>query len=140
MNDELTSYLFESSGESQRNGVEFRQFVKQQTDSLQILDRIDQTTKKFGANLVAFVDGKSQQQRSDVDEMVSYVLSDRWTPSDYLDINRHEVNEQRDSESMEAIYKSLFFTSMSHREGGIPARFATTFEWMFREPRQSETA
>ncbi|KAH6856112.1 hypothetical protein B0I37DRAFT_351213 [Chaetomium sp. MPI-CAGE-AT-0009] len=130
--------LLPSRGESQRNGVEFRQFVKQQAEAMHTLDRIDQTTKNFGASLVAFVDGKSKTQTSELDSMVSYVLSERWTPSDYLERNQHEVDEQRDGANIDAIYQSIFFKSMGHREGAIPARYATTFEWMFRTPRQSE--
>lgn len=100
--------------------------------------RIDQTTKNFGDSLVALVDGKSKQQTSELDSMVSYVLSERWTPSDHLERNQHEVDAHRDDANIDAIYQSIFFTTMGHREGGIPARYATTFEWVFRKPRQSE--
>ncbi|RYP48317.1 hypothetical protein DL768_005773 [Monosporascus sp. mg162] len=125
-------------GEAKKSGVDIRQFAQQQVDIMAKLDRIDEATRNFGEDVVNFVGLRSPRNRSDVSRMVHYVLSDRWNAKDYLDrIQSVQQIGIKDSAYVDHVLQSLFFDSMGHREGQIPQRYAKTYEWIFKEPRQS---
>lgn len=94
--------------------------------------------------MAEFVGGSSSpKQDSELKSVISYVLSASWDPKD--DIKRSQLllpplDDKRDRQSLETIFRGLHFPGMNNREEDIPERFATTVEWVFREPRKSKDA
>ncbi|KAL7916601.1 hypothetical protein GGI35DRAFT_46747 [Trichoderma velutinum] len=126
MNVAMLYMLLDEAG---KNGIELRQFAKQQADMIATLDRIDSATKKFSTDIIGFIDKWP-------DKTVRYVLSDKWEGRKYAE--RTVLHEGQDDEKLEKVRQSLYFESISHRETNIPKRHKATFEWIFREPRTSE--
>ncbi|RYO85379.1 hypothetical protein DL766_000452 [Monosporascus sp. MC13-8B] len=129
-------------GEAKESGVDIRQFAQQQVNIMDKLDRIDEATRNFSDDVVNFIGARSSRRdRPDVSSMVNYVLSGRWNAKDYLDRSQSEQHiDMKESvyvANVRKVLQSLFFSSMGHREGQIPQRYARTFEWIFKEPRQS---
>ncbi|EHK22896.1 uncharacterized protein TRIVIDRAFT_149971, partial [Trichoderma virens Gv29-8] len=122
--------------EAGKNGVELRQCARQQADIIAALDQIDSTTKKLCTDIIDFIDGMPKYNRIETDEMVRYVLSDKWEASEYA--KKSEFDKSRDKEKLQKLRQSLYFESISHRETSIPKRHSATFEWIFQEPRTSE--
>ncbi|RYP06373.1 hypothetical protein DL765_009520 [Monosporascus sp. GIB2] len=129
-------------GEAKESGVDIRQFAQQQVDIMDKLDRIDEVTRNFSEDVVNFIGARpSRRDPSGVSKMVRYVLSDRWNAKDYLDrtqsVQHIAMKESVYVANVRKVLQSLFFSSMGHREGQIPQQYAKTFEWIFKQPRQS---
>ncbi|RYP70451.1 hypothetical protein DL771_005492 [Monosporascus sp. 5C6A] len=134
----MTAILVLLLGEAKTSSVSTQQFAQQQLDIMAKVDRINQTTQNFREDVVNFVGVRSSSKRSDVSKMVQYVLSDRWNAKDYLDRTQSVQHIGiKDSVRVDHFLRSLFFDSMGHREEQIPQRYAETFEWIFKEPRQA---
>lgn len=68
-----------NSGEASRNGAQLGQFAAQQATILSTLDRVDEVTSKFSADLVALI-GKvssSGQRNLELVNFIDYALSDK---------------------------------------------------------------
>ncbi|KAK3354070.1 hypothetical protein B0T25DRAFT_225232 [Lasiosphaeria hispida] len=122
--------------EAWKHGVELRQFAKQQTDMIATLDRIDSTTKQFSTDIIGLIDKWPVNNQLETNEMVRYVLSDKWKASEYA--KRTLLDENQDGDKLDKMCQGLYFESISHREASIPKRHAATFEWIFHGPRTSE--
>ncbi|KAH6637278.1 hypothetical protein F5144DRAFT_570116 [Chaetomium tenue] len=133
MNVALLYLLLDEAGKS---GVELRQFAKQQADMIATLDRVDSTTKQFSTDIAGLIDKLPVDNRSEVDEMVRYVLSDKWDASEYA--KRTQVDSNKDGDKVDKVCQSLYFESVGHREISISKRHANTFALIFHEPRTSE--
>ncbi|KAK3299633.1 uncharacterized protein B0H64DRAFT_102915 [Chaetomium fimeti] len=134
MNVALLYLLLDEAG---KNGIELRQFVKQQADMIATLDRVDSTTKQFSTGIMGLVDKWPADNQAEVDEMVRYVLSDKWNGSEYAKRTLLDRNSE-DADKLDKVCQSLYFESISYRETSIPKRHAATFEWIFHDPRTSE--
>ena len=128
-----------SRDEAGKNGVELREFAQQQADMIAKLDQIDSTTKRFSTDVIGLIDRWPKSNKSETDDMVRYVLSDKWKAGEYA--KRTVLNQGRvaDGPNLDHLCKSLYFESISHREQSIPKRYAATFEWVFQEPRISDS-
>ncbi|QYS92888.1 NACHT domain-containing protein [Trichoderma simmonsii] len=133
MNVGLVYLLLDEAG---KNGVELRQFAKQQADMIATLDRIDTATKQFSTDIIEIIDKWPVNHQTETDEMVHYVLNNKWWTSKYAE--RTVVDENQDKEKLRKVFQSLYFESISHRETSIPQRHAKSFEWIFHEPQISE--
>ncbi|PTB60142.1 hypothetical protein M431DRAFT_502264 [Trichoderma harzianum CBS 226.95] len=122
--------------EAGKNGVELRQFAKQQADMIATLDRIDTTTKQFSTDIIDLIDTWPVIHQTETDEMVRYVLNNKKWTSKYA--KQTVFDEFRDDGKHIKLCQSLSFESISHRETSIPKRHAETFEWIFHEPRISD--
>ncbi|EHK40223.1 hypothetical protein TRIATDRAFT_41622, partial [Trichoderma atroviride IMI 206040] len=119
--------------EARENGVELRQFARQQANMIATLDRIDSTTKQFSTDIIGLIDKWPISNQAETDKMVRYVLSDKWNASKYA--KQTVFDEKQDDGKVNKVCQSLYFESISHRETSIPKRHKATFEWIFREPR-----
>jgi hypothetical protein len=133
MNLALLYLLLDEAG---KNGVELRQFAKQQADMIATLDRVDNTTKQFSTDIIGLIDKWPANNRAEANEMVRYVLSDKWNASEYG--KQTLLDSNKDGDKLDKLCQSLYFESLSHRETSIPKRHAATFEWIFQNPRTSE--
>ncbi|KAK4070987.1 uncharacterized protein Triagg1_6354 [Trichoderma aggressivum f. europaeum] len=133
MNVGLLYLLLDEAG---KNGVELRQFAKQQADMIATLDRIDNTTKQFSTGNIDLIDKWPVNHQTETDEMVRYVLSNKWWTSKYAE--QTVFDKSQDIEKLRKVCQSLSFESISHREQGILKRHTATFEWIFHEPQTSE--
>ncbi|KAH6845792.1 hypothetical protein B0I37DRAFT_381153 [Chaetomium sp. MPI-CAGE-AT-0009] len=133
MNMALLYLLLDEAG---KNGVELRQFAKQQTDIIATLDRVDSTTKQFSTDIIGLIDKWPSDNQAEADEMVRYVLSDKWNASEYA--KQTLLDSNKDGDKLDKLCQSLYFESVSHRETSIPNKHAATFEWIFQDPRTSE--
>lgn len=100
------------------------------------LDRIDIATKRFSTNIIGLIDKWPKSHQRETEEMVRYVLSDKWKASKYAE--QTVLDESQDNEKLRKVCQSLYFESVSHRETSIPKRHAATFEWIFHKPQPSE--
>ena len=80
----MVALLSQLLGEAQNQGVDLLQLAKQQAGLAATLDRVDQNTKNLCADVVALVDARSPKNRSEIDEMVRYVMSDKWDAANTL--------------------------------------------------------
>ncbi|KAI8956112.1 hypothetical protein F4801DRAFT_586227 [Xylaria longipes] len=131
-------------GQAQRSGINTIQFAGQQAELMRTVQRIDETTRSFGADIVNLVQGQTRDSRREAQAMVHYILdsegldSERM-PDDYKRLPALDpVNlsaESRNEKFATKIVDSLLFKTMNHREEAIPNAYGDTFGWIFQKPR-----
>jgi hypothetical protein len=128
-----------SRGESQKNGVELRQFAKQQVDMMATVSKIDKTTQDFAESVARIVTTRSSESREAARDLVGYVTSDRWDSRDVVEEARSRSPAYyKDHPNTQSILDSLNFDSLTYRETHVAVRHARTYEWIFKEPRRSD--
>ncbi|EHK18393.1 uncharacterized protein TRIVIDRAFT_158638, partial [Trichoderma virens Gv29-8] len=135
----LTLTLSRSTrGQAEKSEVTSLEIAQRQVATMSKLHTIDETTRKFGEELVNVVDGRS----SKAEGIVKYVLDSDWKPSDAI---RWQVQESRSNKAKlrheqrtQEVINSLPFESMLHREKAIPEAYAKTFGWVFSKPRRTD--
>ncbi|UKZ52607.1 hypothetical protein TrVGV298_006388 [Trichoderma virens] len=125
-------------GQAEKSEVTSLEIAQRQVATMSKLHTIDETTRKFGEELVNVVDGRS----SKAEGIVKYVLDSDWKPSDAI---RWQVQESRSNKAKlrheqrtQEVINSLPFESMLHREKAIPEAYAKTFGWVFSKPRRTD--
>ncbi|KAI1423282.1 hypothetical protein F5Y12DRAFT_798597 [Xylaria sp. FL1777] len=132
-------------GHAQRSGINTIQFAEQQAALMATVQRIDETTRNFGANIVNLIQGQTGESQREAHAMVHYVLDSdgldsEWAADDYKRLPALDpVNvsaESRNRKFATKIVDSLLFKTIDHREEAIPKAYGDTFGWIFQEPRR----
>ncbi|KAI1747396.1 hypothetical protein F4782DRAFT_521226 [Xylaria castorea] len=131
-------------GHAQKSGINTIQFAEQQAELMRTVKRIDETTRRFGADVVNLVQGQTRESRREAQAMVHYILDSEgldseWMPDDYKRLPTLDpVNMSagsRNEKFATKIVDSLLFKTIGHREEAIPKAYGDTFGWIFQKPR-----
>ncbi|CAM1509518.1 Fc.00g032570.m01.CDS01 [Cosmosporella sp. VM-42] len=95
--------------------------AKRQVEMIRTLTTIDETTRKFGDELVSLVQGGTTQSRQGVQDIVKAVLDSDWKPSSAIHMQAQDEKSisSRDWRITNGIVDSLLFESIHHREEAI---------------------
>jgi len=128
-------------GHAQKSGSSVAEF---QAELMRSVRRIDDTTARFGIDVLELIKGETAKSRRQMQGIVNHVLRSEWAPSETSRLNaldppaRNErvrrAAKARNRRHAEWIINTLKFETIDDRKDAIPKAFRDTFEWLFRTP------
>lgn len=125
-------------GAARKQEMSMSQFAQRQADAVSMVDEFHKATRKFNAEMIDLVRGRTQAGRNQGQTMVKYIMHSKWDPSEIIEEStrpaKSTASKIRNQRYTQTIVNSLLFETINHREEAIPEAYMRTSDWIFQEP------